>query len=95
MANLKNLIVNGVSRFIGKVYINDSEITIINGSTVGNNPKFTDTTYNNATQLVSGLMSTTDKTFIEEIKIQPIVRISSTQPTGGKTGDIWMVLVDE
>lgn len=43
MANLKDLIVNGASRFIGKVYINDSQITTINGSTVGDNPKFTDT----------------------------------------------------
>lgn len=43
MANLKDLIVNGASRFIGKVYINDSSIGVINNSTVGNNPKFTDT----------------------------------------------------
>lgn len=43
MANLKDLIVNGVSRFIGKVYINDSHIGTINSSTVGQNPKFTDT----------------------------------------------------
>ena len=45
MANLKDLIVNGVSRFIGKVFINDSQITTINGVTVGSDPKFTDTTY--------------------------------------------------
>jgi len=45
MANLKDLIVNGISRFINKVYINDSQITTINNSTVGDNPKFTDTTY--------------------------------------------------
>ena len=50
MANLKDLIVNGASRFIGKVYINDSQITTINNSTVGNNPKFTDTTYSNMSQ---------------------------------------------
>lgn len=43
MANLKDLIVNGASRFIGKTYINDSQITTINNSTVGDNPKFTDT----------------------------------------------------
>ena len=43
MANLKDLIVNGASRFIGKTYINDSSIGTINGSTVGDNPKFTDT----------------------------------------------------
>ena len=34
-------------------------------------------------------------TSIEQIKTQPTVRISSTQPTGGKTGDIWLRLVDE
>lgn len=44
MAILKDLIVNTVSRFIGKVFINESEINKINNATVGNNPKFTDTT---------------------------------------------------
>jgi len=44
MAILKDLIVNTVSRFIGKVFINESEINKINNVTVGNNPKFTDTT---------------------------------------------------
>lgn len=44
MANLKELLVNGVSRFIGKVYINDSHITTINDVSVTENPKFTDTT---------------------------------------------------
>ena len=43
MANLKDLIVNGVSRFIGKVYINDSHITTINNVAVTETPKFTDT----------------------------------------------------
>lgn len=43
MANLKDLIVNGASRFIGKVFINDSHIDTINGVEVGNNPVFTDT----------------------------------------------------
>lgn len=43
MANLKELIVNGVSHFIGKVFINDSQINTINGVTVGSTPKFTDT----------------------------------------------------
>ena len=43
MANLKDLIVNGVSRFINKVYINDSHITTINGVAVTETPKFTDT----------------------------------------------------
>lgn len=43
MANLKELIVNGVSRFIGKVYIDDSHINIINNVAVTENPKFTDT----------------------------------------------------
>lgn len=43
MANLKELIVNGVSHFIGKVFINDSHITTINGVEVTENPKFTDT----------------------------------------------------
>lgn len=43
MANLKDLIVNGVSRFIGKVYINDSHITTINDVAVTQTPKFTDT----------------------------------------------------
>lgn len=44
MAILKDLIVNTVSRFIGKVFINESEINKINNVTVGSNPKFTDTT---------------------------------------------------
>jgi len=44
MANLKDLIVNGVSRFIGKVFINDSHINTINDVEVGTSPKFTDTT---------------------------------------------------
>lgn len=44
MANLKSLIVNGVSRFIGKVFIKNSQIVTINGVEVTENPKFTDTT---------------------------------------------------
>ena len=55
MANLKDLIVNGASRFIGKTYINDSSIGVINGTTVGNNPKFTDTT---ALGSMTGVLST-------------------------------------
>ena len=43
MANLKDLIVNGVSRFIGKVFIDDSHIDTINGVAVTETPKFTDT----------------------------------------------------
>lgn len=43
MAILKDLIVNGVSRFIGKVFINDSHINTINGVSVTQTPKFTDT----------------------------------------------------
>lgn len=49
MANLKDLIVNGASRFIGKVFINDSHINTINGVAVTETPKFTDTTYTAAT----------------------------------------------
>ena len=49
MANLKDLIVSGVSRFIGNTYIANSTITTINGSTVGSNPKFTDTHYTAST----------------------------------------------
>lgn len=45
MANLKDLIINGASRFIGKVFINDSYINTINDVAVGASPKFTDTTY--------------------------------------------------
>ena len=44
MAHLKDLIVNGASRFIGKVFINDSHIKTINGVEVTETPKFTDTT---------------------------------------------------
>lgn len=44
MANLKDLIVRGASRFIGKVYIDDSHITKINDVAVTDTPKFTDTT---------------------------------------------------
>lgn len=43
MANLKELIVNGASRFIGKVYIDDSHIVTINNTPVTETPKFTDT----------------------------------------------------
>ena len=49
MAILKDLIVNGASRFIGKLTastaeITDETVTTINGVTVGNSPQFTDTT---------------------------------------------------
>ena len=70
MANLKDLIVNGASRFIGKVYINDSSIGVINGSTVGDYPKFTDndTTYAAVgTSGNAGLMSTADKVKLNSI----------------------------
>lgn len=55
MANLKDLIVNGASRFIGKVFINNSTIGVINNSTVGDYPKFTDTTYTQVTTAAAGL----------------------------------------
>lgn len=45
MAILKDLIVNGASRFIGKVFINRSHIDYINDVAVTETPKFTDTTY--------------------------------------------------
>lgn len=68
MANLRDLIVNGVSRFIGKVFINDSRIEVINNSTVGDNPKFTDTTYSAVgTSGNPGLMSTADKVKLNAI----------------------------
>ena len=68
MANLKDLIVNGVSRFIGKVYIDDSRIEVINNSTVGDDPKFTDTTYATvSTSGNAGLMSTADKVKLNSI----------------------------
>ena len=43
MAVLKDLIVNGVSRFIGKVFIDTSHINYINDVAVTETPKFTDT----------------------------------------------------
>ena len=68
MANLKNLIVNGVSRFVGKLYASTTEIGTINGVTVGTNPKFTDTTYTAATTSANGLMSSTDKTNLNNLQ---------------------------
>ena len=59
MAILKDLIVNGASRFIGKLTasnatITDETVTTINGVTVGNSPKFTDTEYTaNTSKLVT------------------------------------------
>lgn len=42
-------------------------VTKINGVAVGNNPKFTDTTYSDATTSTAGLMSSTDKTKLDGI----------------------------
>ena len=56
MANLKELIVNGASRFIGKVYIDDSHIVTINNTPVTETPKFTDTTYTTFTSAAAGLI---------------------------------------
>lgn len=42
-------------------------VTKLNGSTIGNNPKFTDTTYSDATTSTSGLMSASDKTKLDGI----------------------------
>lgn len=44
MAILKDLIVNGASRFIGTLNASNAKITKINDVTVGDSPKFTDTT---------------------------------------------------
>ena len=84
MAILKNLIVNGVSRFIGKVFINDSSIGIINGSTVGDNPKFTDTntTYADATTAAHGLMTATDKTHLDSAYAHAVTNKGTSAAAG-------------
>lgn len=43
------------------------QATQLNGVTIGSSPKFTDTTYSNATQSVAGLMSTSDKTKLDKM----------------------------
>ena len=43
------------------------QTTQLNGVPIGSNPKFTDTIYDNATQSIGGLMSSTDKTKLDGI----------------------------
>ena len=87
MANLKDLIVNGASHFIGKIYANDSRIEIINNSTVGDNPKFTDTTYAAVgTSGNPGLMTTADKLKLNSIAASA-TRNTFSAITGGPTGN--------
>lgn len=80
MANLKDLIVNGASRFIGKVFINDSQITKINGSTVGQNPKFTDTntTYSAGTGLTASGTTINHAASITAASVGPSADISGS-----------------
>jgi len=54
MAHLKDLIVNGNSSLIGNVSVNT-----INGVSVGNNPKFTDTQSNYGNITTSGTITST------------------------------------
>lgn len=87
MANLKDLIVNGASRFIGKVFINNSTIGVINNSTVGDYPKFTDTTYAAVgTSGNPGLMSTADKVKLDTIATSA-TRNTWSAFTGAPTGN--------
>ena len=90
MAHLKDLIVTGVSRFIGKVYASEfvgkltgnadtaTNATKVNGHTVNSdvpaNAKFTDTTYSVVTTSENGLMSYSDKT-----KLDGMVAITTDQ----------------
>lgn len=89
MANLKDLIVNGASRLIGMVSINSSTIGVINNSTVGDNPKFTDTTYTTVgTSGNAGLMSTADKVKLDTIATSATRNTFSTfagAPTSNQT----------
>ena len=80
MANLKDLIVNGASRFIGKVFINDSSIGTINGSTVGQNPKFTDTntTYSAGTGLTASGTTINHAASITAASVGPSADISGS-----------------
>lgn len=89
MAHLKDLIVNGASRLIGMVSINSSTIGVINNSTVGDNPKFTDTTYTAVgTSGNAGLMSTADKVKLNTIATSATKNTFSTfagAPTSNQT----------
>lgn len=58
---------NGANLGTSAKYFNNAYITNINGITIGSSPKFTDTTYNNATTTESGLMSTDDKIKLDNI----------------------------
>ena len=80
MANLKDLIVNGASRFIGKVFINDSSIGTINGSTVGQNPKFTgtNTTYSAGTGLTASGTTINHAASITAASVGPSADISGS-----------------
>ena len=90
MANLKDLIVRGVSRFIGKVYIDDSDITIINGSTVGDYPKFTDTTYDLASSTAPGLMSTAQFSKLDGIATGAEVNVQANWTESSTTSDAYI-----
>ena len=65
--------VTGATIFNSSIAANSGSITnnlavgSINGVTVGQSPKFTDTTYSVATTSVAGLMSTTDKTAVDKV----------------------------
>ena len=62
-------------------------IVKINGSTVGSEPKFTDTTYEDATENTHGLMSTTDKIKLDGIEGGAQVNVQSDWDENDNTAD--------
>lgn len=70
MANLKDLVVNGSARIVGKIYGTlEGSASKVNNHTVDSDvpsgAKFTDTTYSAATQSANGLLTAADKKILD------------------------------
>lgn len=73
-------------------YWNHAYINNINGVAVGSSPKFTDTTYSNATTSASGLMSSSDKSKLDSIasgaQVNSITGVKGNSESSYRTGNV-------
>ena len=86
-ATVGDLVVNG-----NLSTTNNIQANTINGVSVGSSPKFTDTTYSNATTSAAGLMSSSDKSKLDGIAAG--AQVNAVTSVAGKTGAVTLAKGD-
>ena len=95
-ANIDGAVTGPASATDGHVAVFDGatgKLIKDSGITIPSDAKFTDTTYDDATQSAHGLMSAADKKKLDEVEAGATANkayLADTQPSALKTGDLWI-----